>query len=125
MRQEPQLGHSAPASARFRKAGYSCIRLRRLPFVACNSDIKVLGERRNLPGRMRCIQRATRAEHICCPSTPKLIFAQLAQQFSGTSLGFVTTVLPPTLGFGFIDEFVLQQFEYFMIADLQFTFELP
>jgi hypothetical protein len=47
---------------------------------------------------------------------------QLAQQSSGVSLGFVTTVLPPTLGFGFIDEFVLQQFEYLVIAALQFTF---
>jgi len=47
---------------------------------------------------------------------------QLAQWSTGISLGLITTVLPPTLGFGFIDEFVLQQFEYLVIAALQFTF---
>jgi len=37
--------------------------------------------------------------------------------------GFVASMLPPTLGFGLMDEFILQQFEDLMaIATFKLTF---
>ena len=58
--------------------------------------------------------------HACCP---QLVRRSSNASTSSASSGFVASIWPPTLGFGLIDEFILQQFEDLMaIATFTVTF---